>query len=167
MNYDYAFDKRHAHRSRYFLMSDIAKLLKFYGRSRGTGHPGAIFFNRGGEPWTYDPMKDKAKNAHLLVLGETGTGKSNLLNFLIAHDLALYHSRFFIIDAGGSFDLLGDYCEVQGLTVNKIKIDPNRPVSLNPFADGLRIIEQLSSFQSENREQFLAASCEKLIQEQQ
>lgn len=167
MCYDFYFDKHNAERSRYLLLSDIAKLLPFYGRSRGTGHPGMVLFNRGGEPWTYDVMADKSKNAHMLVLGETGTGKSNLLNFLIAHDLALYNSRFFIIDAGGSFDLLGDYCASLGLTVNKIKIDTKQPVSLNPFSNGLRIIEQLEALDYSHREKFLSESCEKLIQEQQ
>jgi len=167
MCYNFYFDQQNTERSRYLLLSDIAKLLPFYGRSRGTGHPGMVFFNRGGEPWTYDAMADKTKNAHMLVLGETGTGKSNLLNYLIAHDLALYNPRFFIIDAGGSFDLLGDYCASLGLTVNKIKIDPKRPVSLNPFSNGLRIIEQLEALDYSNREKFLTDSCEKLIQEQQ
>ncbi len=167
MCYDFYFDQQHTQRSRYFLLSDIAKLLPFYGRSRGTGHPGMVFFNRGGEPWMYDVMADKSKNAHMLVLGETGTGKSNLLNFLIMHDLALYHSRFFIIDAGGSFDLLGDYCASLGLTVNKIKIDPQKPVSLNPFANGLRILTQLDALAPHHRETFLQNACEKLIQEQQ
>lgn len=166
MCYDFSFDKKHACRSRYYLLSDIAKLLPFYGRSRGTNHPGMIYFNRGGEPWFYDLMVDKSKNAHMLLLGETGTGKSNLLNFMIAHDIALTNSRFFIIDAGGSFDLLGDYCQSLGLTVNKIKIDPSRPISLNPFANGLRIIEQLEAHNPKNREKFITEACEKLIQEQ-
>jgi len=167
MCYDFYFDQNNTVRSRYLLLSDIAKLLPFYGRSRGTGHPGMVFFNRGGEPWTYDAMVDKSKNAHKLVLGETGTGKSNLLNFLIAHDLALYQSRFFIIDAGGSFDLLGDYCASLGLKVNKIKIDPQNPVSLNPFSAGLRIVDQLEALDNTRRESFLNTACEKLIQEQQ
>ena len=166
MCYDFYFDKKNTVRSRYLLLSDIAKLLPFYGRSRGTGHPGMIFFNRGGEPWTYDAMVDKSKNAHQLILGETGTGKSNLLNFLIAHDLALYQSRFFIIDAGGSFDLLGDYCASLGLKVNKIKIDPKNPVSLNPFSQGLRMIDQLEALDSMRRADFLKTTCEKLLQEQ-
>ncbi len=164
--YDFYFDQKNTERSRYFLLSDIAKLLPFYGRSRGTGHPGMVFFNRGGEPWMYDVMMDKSKNAHMLVLGETGTGKSNLLNFLIMHDLALYHSRFFIIDAGGSFDLLGDYCALLGLTVNKIKIDPQHPVSLNPFANGLHLLKQLDALDNLRRDAFLQASCDKLMQEQ-
>jgi len=167
MCYDFQFDKQHAHRSRYLLLSDVAKLLPFYGRSRGTGHPGMVMFNRGGEPWSYDLYADRTKNAHFLLLGETGTGKSNLLNFLIMQDLALYHSRFFIIEAGGSFDLLGDYCQSKGLTVNKIKIDPNRPVSLNPFAHGLCIIEQLEQVHHVNQESFIKEHCTQLMKEQE
>jgi len=55
------------------------------------------------------------------------------------HMLALYNPRLFIIEAGGSFDLLADYCEYLGLTVNKVKIDPKHPISLNPFAHGLKV----------------------------
>jgi conjugative transfer ATPase len=166
MCYDYQFDKRNSYRSCYMQLSDISKLLPFYGRSRGTEHPGMVMFNRGGEPWFYDFMVDKTKNAHFLLLGETGTGKSNLLNFLIMQDLALYNSRFFLVEAGGSFDLLGDYCKAHGLTVNKIKIDPKHPVSLNPFAYGLRVIEQIESLNNNIRQQFMEEACDKLIKEQ-
>lgn len=166
MCYDYQFDKRNSYRSRYFQLSDIANLLPFYGRSRGTLNPGMVMFNRGGEPWFYDMMADKTKNAHFLLLGETGTGKSNLLNFLIMHDLALYNSRFFITEAGGSFDLLGEYCQSLGLTINKIKIDPKHPVSLNPFAYGLKIIDQIESIGRERRQAFIEERCDTLIQEQ-
>lgn len=117
MSYDYHFDQHNSYRSKYLMLSDIAKLLPFYGRSTGTKNPGLLFFNRGGEPWFYDLFKDKTKNAHLLLLGETGTGKSNMLNFLIIHMIALYNPRIFIIEAGGSFDLLGDYCRQHELSV--------------------------------------------------
>jgi conjugative transfer ATPase len=167
MCYDFNFDKKHSYRSRYIQLSDIAKLLPVYGRSRGTAHPAMLMFNRGGEPWAYDMYRDRTKNAHALFLGETGTGKSNLLNFLITFDLALYNSRFFIIEAGGSFDNLGDYCQSHGLVVNKIKIDPNKPVSLNPFAHGLRILDQLESINETHKEKFLNDHCEKLLKEQE
>ena len=148
---------------RYILLSDIAKLLPFYGRSRGTNHPGLVCFNRGGEPWFYDFMQDKSKNSHFLFLGESGTGKSNLLCFIIMYLLARHFPRMFIIDVGGSFDLLGEYCKSLGLKVNKIKIDPKNPTSLNPFADGLRIIDQIESIQTQQRTQYLQETCEKLI----
>jgi conjugative transfer ATPase len=166
MCYDYQYDKRNTFRSRYMQLSEIAKLLPFYGRSRGTNHPGIVFFNRGGEPSFYDILADKTKNGHFLLLGETGTGKSNLLNYLIIQTLALYNSRFFIVEAGGSFDLLGDYCKMYGLSVNKIKIDPKNPVSLNPFAYGLRVIEQMESLKADSHQQLLENECEKLIKEQ-
>ncbi len=149
MNYDFALDRKYHYRSRYVVLSDVAKLLPFYGRSRGTGTPGMLMFNRGGEPWFYDLLQDRTKNAHFLLLGETGTGKSNTLNFLILHHLALYNPRFFILDAGGSFDLLADYCHSLGLSVNKVKIDPKHPVSLNPFHDGLKVLDQLAALRPE------------------
>ena len=165
MSYDYRFDQRNSYRSKYLMLSDIAKLLPFYGRSTGTQNPGSLFFTRGGEPWFYDLFKDKTKNAHMLLLGETGTGKSNLLNFLIMHMLALYNPRVFIIEAGGSFDLLGDYCREHHLKVNKVKIDPRNPISLNPFASGLRVLDQLDALDTYQQVQYLKITGEKLEEE--
>lgn len=162
MSYDYSFDQRNSYRSKYLTLSDIAKLLPLYGRSTGTNNPGILFYTRGGEPWFYDLFKDKTKNAHMLLLGETGTGKSNLLNFLIMHMLALYNPRVFIVEAGGSFDLLGDYCQVNGLSVNKVKIDPRNPISLNPFASGLKILDQLEDLDAYQQAQYLKTTGEKL-----
>jgi conjugative transfer ATPase len=162
MSYDYGFDAKNSYRSKYLMLSDIAKLLPFYGRSTGTNNPGSLFFTRGGEPWFHDLFKDKTKNSHMLLLGETGTGKSNLLNFLIMHMLALYNPRIFIIEAGGSFDLLGDYCLVHDLSVNKVKIDPRHPISLNPFASGLKVLDQLDALDAYQQSQYLKATGEKL-----
>lgn len=167
MCYDFQFDKKNSYRSGYILLSEVAKLLPFYGRSRGTENPGFIAFNRGGEPWYYDIIKDRTKNAHFLLLGETGTGKSNLLNFLLTHQLALYNPRLFIIEAGGSFDLFADYCESLGLKVNKVKMDLRNPISLNPFAQGLKILEQIEQLDQQAKARFIEASSEKLMQEQQ
>lgn len=162
MCYDFDFDRKYCYRSKYILLSDIAKLLPVYGRSRGTEHPGFIGFNRGGEPWFYDLFQDKTKNAHFLLLGETGTGKSNLLNFLAMHMLALYNPRFFIIEAGGSFDLFADYCAHLGLTVNKVKIDPKHPISLNPFAQGLKILDQIAQLDEIAKQRFLEKTSQRL-----
>lgn len=165
MCYDFHFDKKNSYRSRYLLLSDVARLMPVYGRSRGTDHPGIAMWNRGGEPWFYDIIKDRTKNAHFLLLGETGTGKSNTLNFLIMQTLALYHPRFFIMDAGGSFDLLADYCQSLGLTVNKVKIDPKHPISLNPFADGLKVLDQIAALEMTQRKNWLDQEADRLTQE--
>ena len=167
MCYDFQKDKKYHYRSQYVALSDIAKLMPFYGRSRGTQNPGMIMFNRGGEPWLYDLFKDKTKNSHFLLLGETGTGKSNTLNFLAMHTLALYKPRLFIIEAGGSFDLLADYCTSLGLSVNKVKISYQHPIPLNPFADGLKILDQLAALEVSQRNQWLAQEEARLSQEQE
>jgi conjugative transfer ATPase len=166
MCYDFHFDKQSAYRSRYILLSDIAKILPFYGRSRGTGHPGFIGFNRGGETWFYDLIRDRTKNAHLLLLGENGTGKSNLMNLLIMQSLALYNSRFFIFDFGGSYSLLGELCCELGLSVNHLKISMENPASLNPFANALRLIKQIEVIQAHHRDHYLFEAVDKLEKEQ-
>jgi conjugative transfer ATPase len=154
-NYDYQLDTRYLYRNRLCLSQDIAKLLPFYGRSTGieTGTntnsnkhcPGFLFFNRGGEPFTFDPYQDKSKNSHMLILGDTGTGKSNLCQYLLAQMLLLYRPRLFICEAGGSFDLFAEYLSALGFSVNHVKLDPKHPISLNPFADALNALAQVDA----------------------
>ena len=140
MAYDVALDKRRR-RSRLVFSRHVANLLPVYGRSRGTGHPGLVFFNRGAEPLVFDPLHsvDRKKNAHMLILGPTGAGKSALLVYLLQQMLAVYRPRVFIIEAGGSFSLLAQHLRFHGLTVNQVTMNPNSDVSLPPFADAIKL----------------------------
>ena len=140
MAYDVALDKRRR-RSRLVFSRHIANLLPVYGRSRGTGHPGLVFFNRGAEPLVFDPLHsaDRKKNAHMLILGPTGAGKSALLVYLLQQMLAVHRPRIFIIEAGGSFSLLCQHLRLHGLTVNQVTLNPNSDVSLPPFADAIKL----------------------------
>ena len=140
MAYDVSLDKRRR-RSRLVFSSHAANLLPVYGRSRGTGHPGLVFFNRGAEPLVFDPLHaaDRKKNAHMLILGPTGAGKSALLVYLLQQMLAIYRPRIFIIEAGASFNLLGQHLRFHGLTVNQVTLNPNSDVSLPPFADAIKL----------------------------
>jgi conjugative transfer ATPase len=142
MAYDAALDKA-SRRSRLVFSSHAANLLPVYGRSRGTGHPGLVFFNRGAEPLVFDPLHraDREKNAHMLILGPTGAGKSALLVYLLQQMVAVYRPRVFIIEAGGSFALLGQQFRAHGLSVNQVTLNPNADVSLPPFADALRVLQ--------------------------
>ena len=119
-------------------------MLPVYGRSRGTGHPGFVFFNRGAEPLVFDPLHraDRKKNAHMLILGPTGAGKSALLVYLLQQMVAIHRPRLFIIEAGGSFSLLGQHFAQYGLTVNQVTLNPGTGVSLPPFADALRLVDK-------------------------
>ena len=104
MAYDADLDKSRR-RSRLIFSRHIANLVPFYGRSRGTGHPGLVFYNRGAEPLVFDPLHrdDRKKNAHMLILGPTGAGKSALLVYLLQQMMARHRPRIFIIEAGASF----------------------------------------------------------------
>ena len=140
MAYDVELEKRRR-RSRLVFSRHIANLLPVYGRSRGTGHPGLVFFNRGAEPLVFDPLHsaDRKKNAHMLILGPTGAGKSALLVYLLQQMLAVYRPRIFIIEVGGSFSLLCQHLRFHGLTVNQVTLNPNSDVSLPPFADAIKL----------------------------
>ncbi len=141
MAYNEALDKTRR-RSRLMFSSHAANLLPVYGRSRGTGHPGLVFFNRGAEPLAFDPLhpNDRKKNAHMLILGPTGAGKSALLVYLLQQMTAMYRPRIFVIEAGGSFTLLAQHFEAHGVSVNSVILSPDRDVSLPPFADALRVL---------------------------
>ncbi|MCB1860287.1 MAG: conjugative transfer ATPase [Gammaproteobacteria bacterium] len=143
MAYDPHLDKLNR-RSRLVFSRHTANLLPLYGRSRGTGHPGLVFFNRGAEPLVFDPLhrEDRKKNAHMLILGPTGAGKSALLVYLLQQMAAVYRPRIFIIEAGGSFSLLGQHFAANGLALNQVTLNPNTDVSLPPFADALRLLEK-------------------------
>jgi len=147
MCYSFEFDKARLLRSRYLSGKQISQLLPLYGRERGTGNPGIVLFNRGGEPLTLDPMNfaDKDFNSHLLLLGTTGSGKSALCIYLMMQLMAVYRPRLVVIDAGNSFGLLCDYFSTQGLTVNRVEISFKNPTSLNPFAESAKMLTQLKA----------------------
>lgn len=143
MNYEPARDKQEK-KTRLIFSSDLAKMLPLYGRSRGTGNPGFVFFNRGAEPLTVDPLnkKDRSKNAFGLVLGPPGSGKSSLMVYLLLLITAIYKARVYIVEKGGSFSLYGDYCKHFGLSVNHVQLHPKHDVSLPPFSDAFLMLEK-------------------------
>lgn len=135
-------DKKHWY-TRLTFVQHIANLLPVFGRDTGTGHAGFTFFNRGGAPLTFDPLNsaDRSKNAHLVLFGPTGSGKSATLNSLFTQLMAVHRPRLFIAEAGNSFGLFADYCAELGLSVNKLSIKPGCGISLAPFADAYKLIE--------------------------
>ena len=120
-----------------------ANLAPVWGRSQGTGHPGITMFNRGGGPITFDPLNrlDRQMNAHLFLFGPTGSGKSATLNNILNQVTAIYRPRLFIVEAGNSFGLFGDFAARLGLTVHRVKLAPGAGVSLAPFADAWRLVD--------------------------
>ncbi|ENR6343849.1 conjugative transfer ATPase, partial [Escherichia coli] len=94
--------------TRLMWVQHLAGLLPVTGRETGTGHPGFSFFNRGGDVLTFDPLNklDRTQNAHLLLFGPTGAGKSATLCAVLSQMMAVHRPRLFIAEAGNSFGLL-------------------------------------------------------------
>lgn len=147
--FDPAKDKRQWYTQLMFAQH-AANLAPVWGRSQGTGHPGITFFNRGGGTITFDPLNrlDRQMNAHLFLFGPTGSGKSATLNNILNQITAVYRPRLFIVEAGNSFGLLGDFAKQLGLTVHRVKLAPGSGVSLAPFADAWRLIATPSKVQT-------------------
>ncbi|WP_118987520.1 conjugative transfer ATPase [Photorhabdus sp. CRCIA-P01] len=140
-------DKHHWY-TRLTWMQHVAGLLPVTGRATGTGNPGLSFFNRGGDVLTFDPQNkhDRTQNAHLLLFGPTGAGKSATLCASLSQLMAVHCPRLFVAEAGNSFGLFADYCQRLGLSVNKISIKPGCGVSLALFADAHQLL-QVASYQ--------------------
>jgi conjugative transfer ATPase len=149
MVYDADRDAREGWRgAQITVVQHIANLSCLFGRSRGTGNPGVALFNRGGEPLYFDPLNsaDRQKNAHMLVLGPSGAGKSATLVSMLAHVMAVHRPRLFIIEAGNSFGLLGDWYAANGLSVNRVSLKPGSGVSLSPFQDAHAVLAERPVF---------------------
>ncbi|WP_413730119.1 conjugative transfer ATPase [Sodalis sp. RH22] len=140
--FDPATDKHQWHTQLMFAQH-AANIAPVWGRNRGSGHPGMTQFNRGGEPITVDPLNrlDRQMNAHLFLFGPTGSGKSATLNNLLIQMTAIYRPRLFIVEAGNSFGLLGDFAARLGVSVHRVRLAPGSGVSLAPFVDAWRLVD--------------------------
>ena len=136
-----------ARRARLIYSSHVARLIPVFTRSTGTGYPGLILFNRGAEPLMFDPLNplDRSKNAHALVLGPTGSGKTAFLIYFLLHAVAVHRPRVLLVTALPTFGLFADHCERLGLTVHRVKIDGKSDVALPPFKHAQVLLDRQSS----------------------
>lgn len=145
MSYSYQYDRTRAKRAWLCSSDYIASLLPLYGRSTGTGNPGIFVFNRVGEPFLIDPLnkRDRARTAHMLFFGPTGSGKSATSNYLLQNMIAIHNPRLFIIEKGNSFGRFGKDLANKGKVVTHIRFKPSADISLPPYAETQRALEQL------------------------
>jgi len=150
MNYDPSKETKRR-RSRLFFTEHIANLAPILGRGKGSGNPGLLFFNRGGEPMCFDPLNpmDRSKNAHLCLFGPTGAGKSAQITNMLLFIQAIYNARIFLVEAGNSFGMLREYMKECGVSTHKVRMKSGENTTIPPFANALKALER------EEREQEL------------
>lgn len=137
---------------KHYYMQHMINMSLLYGRSEGSGHAVINFWNRGGSPLSFDFLdKDRSSNSHMLIGGPTGSGKSVALCYLASMIMATIRPRLFIFELGNSFGLLGDYMKSLGITVTKKQLKPGAGVSLNPFSDSHKVVEDSLRLQKRNR----------------
>lgn len=143
MNFNPQLDAKSHFYTKYYFVQHLANLLPVFGRDTGTGNPGITYFNRGGAPFDFDPLnrKDRTKNAHKLLLGPTGSGKSATLCAQMSQLMAVHRPRLFIVEAGNSFGLFADYAERFGLTVNRITLSPSSGIVLPLFSEAHKLLD--------------------------
>lgn len=139
-----SIDRHARQRARIAFASHIASLAPLYGRSRGTAHPGILFWNRSGEPQMFDPLNaaDRRKNAHLVMFGPSGAGKSATLISMLRSQLALHRPKIYIIEAGNSFGLFGEHAKTLGLSVHQMSLKYGSEIAIPPFADVVKLAER-------------------------
>lgn len=130
-------------RQRLVYAHHLANLLPVYGRSVGTGNPGLVAFNRGGEGFLCDPLYqgDRTKNGHLFLFGPTGAGKSATLVWMQMLYTAIHNPRWVVIEAGNSFNLLSEFFRQWGKSVVDIVLRPGVAPSIPPFKPALELID--------------------------
>ncbi len=143
MNYDPGMEHSRR-RSRLLFTEHIANLAPIMGRGKGSGNPGTLWFNRGGEPMCFDPLNpmDRAKNAHLCLFGPTGSGKSAQITGMLLYIIAMYNARIFLVEAGNSFGMLREFLAENGVTTHSVRMKAGENTIIPPFANALKALEQ-------------------------
>ncbi len=137
-------NRPYTRRARLWYSSHIAKVVPVFGRSRGSGYPGCVLFNRGAETLMFDPLNpaDREKNAHSLVLGPTGSGKTAFVVYLLLQALAVHRPRVVLISALPTFGLLAEHCKRHGLSVHHFRVDGQRNSAVPPFRHAQDLLNQ-------------------------
>ncbi len=101
-------------------------LLPIFGDSKGTGTPHVQLLSRNGQLMSMS-LHDSSTNQNAVVVAESGSGKSFLLNELILSYMS-EGAAVWVIDAGKSYKKL---CESLG--GDFVQFGENNHISLNPF----------------------------------
>ena len=144
MVYDWVHERRHALRARLTYTAHLAATLPLYGRSTGTDHPCFALFRRDGQPYTLNPYHpaDRARVAHMVLFGPTGSGKSATGVAMAMSSMAVNRPRQLIIEKGNSFGLMVAYYARHGLKTREILFNRGQDVGYPPYVDTARALAE-------------------------
>ena len=131
----------------------IARILPIYGsyyskKEALQSNQGAIpFFNRSGQLISIDPIQMKVRNAHTVILGSTGVGKTALLIHKIIHIYAKHRPKLFLISTLPTFDRLISWLEQYQQSVFQLKLRSGSGTHLSLFSNAKKAADLLDSNQ--------------------
>lgn len=144
MVYDWRHERRHALRARLTYTAHLAATLPLYGRSTGTSNPCFTMFRRDGQPYAINPYHpaDRARVAHLVLFGPTGSGKSATAVAMALSSMAVNRPRQILIEKGNSFGLMVAYYARHGLKTRQILFGRGQDVCYPPYVDTARALAE-------------------------
>lgn len=145
MVYDWGHDSRHGLRSRLTYTAHLASVMPLFGRSTGSGHACfAGWHRRDGQIFNinfYHP-DDRARVAHAVVLGPTGSGKSATAINVAMSSMAVNRPWQIIVEKGNSFGLMCDYYRRHGLKVREILFSRGQDVCYPPYVETAKALAE-------------------------
>ena len=137
MVYDWRHERLRALRSRLTYTAHLAAILPFCGRSTGTANPCFTMFRRDGQTFTLNPYHpaDRARVAHMVLFGPTGSGKSATAVAMAMSSMAVNRPRQVIIEKGNSFGLMIAHYARHGLNTREILFSRGQNVCYPPYVD--------------------------------
>lgn len=133
--------------SRLMYEDHIINILPIFGAYAGTGNPLVMGFTAAGEPYSYDPIKDRVNNAHIGMVGISGSGKSAQGVSLLWNMMAVHNPYIHIRDFGDSYRIFGQYAKRHGKNVKHTVISNNSAPALPPLADAAKLFEDEKRYQ--------------------
>lgn len=155
-NYAPALARKQLGLERLMYASELAALLPVYGRSKGAlDLPCFPFFNRLGEPFTFDILSSQfiTQNSHMGFFANSGAGKSVMSGWMINSLMATKNARIVLFEMGHSFDRILVHAKSHGKKVKQLMLSNKKSeaVPLNPFCEAYKALSEISNNLSEEQ----------------
>lgn len=150
-NFNFNYFHKHLSFDKLMFASEVSALMPIYGRYKGAKHlPCFPYFNRGGEPFFFDPLhRDFAsKNSHMAIFADSGGGKSVMTGHKINSLMATKNARIVLFEMGNSFGGLIKHARKKGKKISQLVFsnDPKKAIAINPFANWHKAISEVESY---------------------